>query len=411
MTIGADMPLRLQLEARLRDTAGNNERPGDLKRALKDEFGSAFKTMVKTVLDADEKVDEKAVDAQRDERDEPDDKMSAPVGQGGLGQAIMALEQLLERQRQGGEAMPTGDAAEVAKARPPVADIAPRKEERSPADDAFVEDATETPALPKFMITDNNGTEGPATAVRRAESMPAPIEQSSPQPAPPPANQPASEAKAAEQQVERISNTKPVEASPIPAAPPTVTAAEGVQAQIRPVTTPASSPPQPLAPPSIADVEVISDRSSGTTRTLVIQLQPVELGAVTARLRLTSEGMHIQLAAENRVAAEHLARDHEALGKELKLAGVGDDVSSVTIAIIDRTTPTSGNPGTQANMGGQEQQAGARANGEGQTASGGGAARDGSADQHFPRNGKADEREEKTGKKGIESSLSRGLVV
>ena len=81
--------------------------------------------------------------------------------------------------------------------------------------------------------------------------------------------------------------------------------------------------------------------ASGAARTLVVQLQPIELGTVTARLRLTPEGMHIQLMAENQAMAEHLAKDHDMLGKALQRAGVADDASSVTISVIDRSSAAS----------------------------------------------------------------------
>ena len=100
-------------------------------------------------------------------------------------------------------------------------------------------------------------------------------------------------------------------------------------------------------------------------RTLVVQLQPIELGTVTARLRLTPEGMHIQLTAENTAMAEHLAKDHDVLGKALQRAGVADDASLVTISVIDRSGAASNTQTGQQNLSAQEQQSGARGNGQG----------------------------------------------
>ena len=134
----------------------------------------------------------------------------------------------------------------------------------------------------------------------------------------------------------------------------------------------------------------------------MIQLQPVELGTVTARLRLTGEGMHIQLMAESRAAAEHLARDHEALGKALQHAGVADDASAVTISVIDRSgAVASTQPGQQAMAGGR---------GQANTGSQGTQGDRSSGQQHFG-DSRPDESDDKTAKAMADRTVSRGLVV
>src|SRR5690606_16339384 len=58
----------------------------------------------------------------------------------------------------------------------------------------------------------------------------------------------------------------------------------------------AATPSQGAA--RIADIQVVSERSFGTVKTLQIRLDPAELGAVTARIRVGSEGVEVHLVAE-----------------------------------------------------------------------------------------------------------------
>lgn len=168
----------------------------------------------------------------------------------------------------------------------------------------------------------------------------------------------------------------------------------------------------PVNHPAVADVQVISDKTTGAARTLVIQLQPVELGTVTARLRLTSEGMHIQIAATSTAMAEHLSNDREALGKALHRAGVTDDASNVTISIVDRSSAGSGSTLTgQQNLGGQDQQqSGARNNGQGQSGFQN-TPGDRSANQPFFGEAVPDDQPEKAAKADNRLNSTRGLVV
>jgi flagellar hook-length control protein FliK len=182
-----------------------------------------------------------------------------------------------------------------------------------------------------------------------------------------------------------------------------------LQGEVKLAATPA--PASPLTThPKVQDVQILSDRTTGAARTLVIQLQPIELGTVTARLRLTSEGMHIQLTAENRAIADHLAKDHDTLGTALQRAGIGDDASSITISVVDRSSTSPNTQAGQQNPSGQDQQAGSRANGQGHSAFQG-TPGDRSTKQQSFGDILPDEREEKLARPAIDSNLSRGLVV
>ncbi|WP_266031075.1 flagellar hook-length control protein FliK [Brucella intermedia] len=85
----------------------------------------------------------------------------------------------------------------------------------------------------------------------------------------------------------------------------------------------------------IADIQVVSERSFGTVKTLQIRLDPAELGAVTARIRVGSEGVEVHLVAEKTHAAETLAADRSMIEKALKAAGVADD-AKISVTVSDR---------------------------------------------------------------------------
>lgn len=100
-------------------------------------------------------------------------------------------------------------------------------------------------------------------------------------------------------------------------------------ADIKAATTPSQ------AAARIADIQVVSERSFGTVKTLQIRLDPVELGAVTARIRVASEGIEVHLVAEKTHAAEALAADRSMIEKALKAAGIADD-AKISVTVADR---------------------------------------------------------------------------
>ncbi|MBB2973811.1 flagellar hook-length control protein FliK [Mesorhizobium sp. RMAD-H1] len=134
-------------------------------------------------------------------------------------------------------------------------------------------------------------------------------------------------------------------------------------------TSGAGNPPGPAdaaANPSrpamrIADVEIVSERSYGATKTLNIRLQPVDLGTVTARLRLVPDGMQVELVADRRDTAERLAADRDMLSTALRTAGF-DDKAVLSITVTERGQSSmanmSGNQAGQQNFAAQDQSAG-----------------------------------------------------
>lgn len=398
------MPLKSQFEALVRDT-GKGSRANDEKMP-KQERALDFKTMVKVALpklklDRDGASDEE-IPAKVDETGEPDQIKSSTVSvQGVFGQTILALEQLLERQRddQGDQAaapikIPESEDAEsiISAAKTVPATVDKVKGQEAP----FPDDKTASPA--------QAGTK-PMADLPDVEPVPQAVKS---RPAPAPVS--VGDAVA---QVPEARNGKGTTLEQ-PAAPVMHTSATtppvSAQAETRLATVPVAVTPQPASRPQVTAVQILSDRTTGAARTLVVQLQPIELGTVTARLRLTPEGMHIQLTAETKAMAEHLAKDHDALGKALQRAGVADDASLVTISVVDRSSAISNTAAGQQNLAGQEQQSSARGNGQSHSGF-----QETSDDRSTPQqpfgDSLADEREEKLARADMEYNLSRSLVV
>jgi flagellar hook-length control protein FliK len=80
-----------------------------------------------------------------------------------------------------------------------------------------------------------------------------------------------------------------------------------------------------------AAAEAATQRSqqAGTVSTLRIQLNPAELGPVTARLVATGSQLEIEIRVESNDARQRLSNDADAIVKALR--GIGYDIERVTI--------------------------------------------------------------------------------
>lgn len=85
----------------------------------------------------------------------------------------------------------------------------------------------------------------------------------------------------------------------------------------------------------INDIQIISERSFGAVKTLQIRLDPVELGAVTARIRVVADTIEVHLIADKAHGAEALTADRSMIEKALKVAGVTED-SKITVTVTER---------------------------------------------------------------------------
>lgn len=105
-----------------------------------------------------------------------------------------------------------------------------------------------------------------------------------------------------------------------------------------------------------------------TLHTLKIQLNPLELGQVTAVMRLTGEELSVELRVETPEAYRQLSSDSEAIVRSLRAQGYGVDQVSVMQAGSDRSS-TGGQGGQQQSFtSGQQFQSGS---GQGSDSAGG----------------------------------------
>jgi chemotaxis protein MotD len=399
------MPLKTMLDAIVRDK-GKDDTP-DQKPAKDKDVLSDFSSMVRAVgpklkLDKETAKPDKSLAELLDpgEPDEDKDGPDAPA-QGIFGQAILAFEQLLDRQQHENSEQPqpamrvrsTSGGDTVAQ---PMQSVEADQKSEKPAEISVPDNKsgkTDVKATDSQVAASLQDNQEPGRQVPHAGQDVAPTTQA------PEAPKPKISSKAA-----------PVEyVAPVDAA--TSAPSPSVQLEAKP-TAPASNNAMPLQTSRrpITDVQILSDRSTPGARTLVVQLQPIELGTVTARMRLTPEGMHIQLMAENPAMAEHLAKDHDMLSKALQRAGAADDAASVTISVVDRSGASASAQSGQHNPSAQDQQPGARAGGQGQSGFQG-TPGDRSGNQWPFAEMRSDERVEKATDPDIERRLSRGLVV
>ncbi|RCW82260.1 flagellar hook-length control protein FliK [Phyllobacterium bourgognense] len=400
------MPLKTMLDAIVRDK-GKDDMP-DQKPAKDKDVLSDFSSMVRAVgpklkLDKENAKPDRSLVELLDRAEPDEDKdVSDAAAQGIFGQAILAFEQLLDRQQHenGEQPRPVTNAKAPSKADTIAgliqiveADQGSEKPAEIAAPDKKSGKTDVKAVTDRQVAAPLQDKQEPGKLASHARQDVAPATQA------PEGPRPKVSAKAA-----------PVEyAAPVETA--TSAPSPSVQAEAKLGAT-VSNNATPVQPSRllITDVQILSDRSTPGARTLVIQLQPIELGTVTARMRLTPEGMHIQLMAENPAMAEHLAKDHDMLTKALQRAGVADDASSVTISVIDRSGTSSSAQNGQQNLSAQDQQPGARASSQGQSGFQGSSG-DRSSNQESFGEMRSDERVEKATDPGTEYGLSRGLVV
>lgn len=140
-------------------------------------------------------------------------------------------------------------------------------------------------------------------------------------------------------------------------------------------------------------------------QTLKIQLHPVELGMVTATLRMAGDQITVEIATEKLEAYERLNVDSDAIVKSLR--GLGLQVDQLTVQPPQSATTGAARPEADAAMqnapGGREQQSA-------QTGNMGGGERNGRAGRSF-EGGSPDASHRNTGAAAAADSHDRGLVI
>lgn len=107
--------------------------------------------------------------------------------------------------------------------------------------------------------------------------------------------------------------------------------------------------------------------------TLKIQMSPIELGSVTATLKLTGEELSVQLTVENHAALQKLTKDQDEILKALRAQGLTVDQVQVNIQVApaerSADSQSSGNGQQNGQAAGQQasDQSGRQAGGDRQT--------------------------------------------
>jgi chemotaxis protein MotD len=85
--------------------------------------------------------------------------------------------------------------------------------------------------------------------------------------------------------------------------------------------------------------------------TLQIQMNPVDLGLVTATMRLSGDTLNVDLKVETGTAYRQLKEDHDKILEALRSQGYAVDNVTISMAPVDRS-----DAGNQANSQGQASQ-------------------------------------------------------
>lgn len=106
---------------------------------------------------------------------------------------------------------------------------------------------------------------------------------------------------------------------------------------------------------SLASVDNANDATGKVVNTLKIQLHPIDLGMVTATLRLQGEALVVDLKVETGKAYRNLSDDQDAIVKALRGHGFAVDQISVQLSSPSDRGGNAGQGDSQAQFSGQQQ--------------------------------------------------------
>ncbi len=111
-----------------------------------------------------------------------------------------------------------------------------------------------------------------------------------------------------------------------------------------------------------------SQSSSGkVVNTLKLQMSPIELGNVTATLRLSGEELSVQITVETHAAYKQLSSDQDDMLKALRAHGFAVDQIQISVNVAAADRADGGQSGAQGQSTGQQAQGGAQGgNGSGE---------------------------------------------
>lgn len=121
---------------------------------------------------------------------------------------------------------------------------------------------------------------------------------------------------------DRIADLRPATDQKAQAAP----VAQGPLATGVPVVDALATNPAPVVPlHRVAAADAHLGRTAAPVQTLKIQLQPVELGVVTANLRMTGEQLSVEIEVESAEAYSRLSAETDAIARALRSHGIAID--------------------------------------------------------------------------------------
>ncbi|MGE0500368.1 MAG: flagellar hook-length control protein FliK [Rhizobiaceae bacterium] len=133
---------------------------------------------------------------------------------------------------------------------------------------------------------------------------------------------------------------------------------------------------------SVASLQLLSGQmQAGTLHSMKLQLNPVDLGAVTANLQLVGERLSVEIVVENREAFHRLNADSDLIVSTLRGLGYSVDQVSVTQSPVagnqnGRSDSQGGNPARDGQDGGAGEGGDRMAGGRGSSGERGGEGRD-----------------------------------
>ncbi|OPB30100.1 flagellar hook-length control protein FliK [Bartonella sp. WD12.1] len=89
----------------------------------------------------------------------------------------------------------------------------------------------------------------------------------------------------------------------------------------------------------LSDVDITLNKKVGHVQLLRLKLTPAELGTIDAKLRMSAQGLHVELYIQRQETARLLANNQQMLVRILEKVPVNDD-SRVLVSIIDKNVQT-----------------------------------------------------------------------
>lgn len=195
---------------------------------------------------------------------------------------------------------------------------------------------------------DRKAATRPVTAEASAQPAEQGREKIAPDARPEPANAatPVQEPRAAQ---------KAVDAAPAARSASDMPSPGGLAASVQIGSQPQSAPAQTVTAALGADpawASYFRDLPSATpqpVKSLRIQLNPAELGVVTAHLKAGGDAVTVELEVETADARDHLSSDADSIVKSLKAVGV--DVDKVTVKLVEHGAQTADRGDAQSSRG------------------------------------------------------------